>query len=418
MAMDGRNLGVRVLARALSLARSAPLIVLLSAAGCSGKQPPPYPEFAPAQTPPSMDADNGFWLYAQAADDAESRGDKLKTHVSFVAADKDALYAATDEAIKLLQKAAGMKREFVFQAHKPFEAPPRQFGWRLIDRSLAWRISDACRANQFDAAIDLAILATRFGFDLTGGDAMDASLGLECVDDARRALLAAMEQFTPVQLQKLADGLQSVLHDKPDPVKTFANQRLDMLEAVDYIQDAYRKNDYDPLLKRLGSDVREAVKYLQDEIRPKDETMRPGYFDGFAKEAEAEAKWETQMISEPAVRRTKAPELEANRPWKRWAKNFFETGRPLLKLEDACVARTRLLALIALIEARIKAQKQAPSSLADFPPDLILDPYTGGTFVYKTQGMVFKLYSVGDNFRDDGGQSPDFSHPDLKLESP
>ncbi len=389
--------------------------------GCSGHVPPAYSVYAPPEAPAAVSSDNGFALYVQAADDAEARAGKLKTRVSLTASDKKALFDATDPAIKLLDKGSAMNVSFVFARHKPFEAPPHQLGWRLIGRALNRHIDDACQAGKYDAAIGYLLLATKFGFDLVGGGATDASLGLSIVDSAREALLDSLPQLTPEQLQKLSAGLQKALHSKPELATMIGHEKLNMLVAVDTVQEAYRKDDYDVLLKRLGQDVRDAVKHLQQEVKPKDEKERPKYFDAFAKEAEAEAAWETELASLPGVQRAgkKGPDsLPGDRPWRRWAKQFFQAGRPLLGMVDETVARTRLLALWSLIESQVKSQKHAPSSLADFTPEMILDPFTGGTFVYRAQGLMFKVYSVGDNFRDDGGQSdgPMYERPDLTLE--
>jgi hypothetical protein len=126
------------------------------------------------------------------------------------------------------------------------------------------------------------------------------------------------------------------------------------------------------------------------------------------------------MAAIPASQRaaSKGPNLPVDRPWKRWSKYFFGADRPLLMIYDTSVARTRLLALDAEIIAQVKTVKKLPSSLSDFPADLIQDPFTGGTLIYRTEGMTFRVYSAGDNFRDDGGQTDGaYARPDLTLET-
>ena len=47
--------------------------------------------------------------------------------------------------------------------------------------------------------------------------------------------------------------------------------------------------------------------------------------------------------------------------------------------------------------------KSLPELVPDFLPDLTLDPFSGESFIYKTDGNTFKLYSSGRNQVDDGG---------------
>jgi len=406
MAKDGRGWFALLLASCLS--------------GCGSRSAPPFPTYSANQPPTVVASDNGFGLYLQAADDTEAKGAKFKGRVSLASEEKKELFEDTDNAIKLLDRGSAMNVQFAFTPQKPFEARPHQQGWWLIGKSLEWRISDAVRASQPTLAINYLLLATKFGFDLTAGAVTDASLGLSIADNARRAFLPLVSQLSPGDLQRVAEGLQKILKSKPDLSRTIANEKQNMLAAVDYIQDAYRRDNYDDLIKRLGPDVRDAVKYLQKELKPKDEKERPGFFEGLSTEANQEAQWETEQATLPGVRRTAQPDCaKTERPWRRWAKHFFQAGRPLIEIADETVARTRLLSLHCLILVDEQKVKKAPSSLAEFAPDLILDPFTGGTFIYRAQGLVFKVYSAGDNFRDDGGQTDAaFTHPDLMLEVP
>lgn len=388
----------------------AGLAFALTAIGCGGKPAPAYPDYAPAVSPVAISRDNGFSLYVQAADDAEARGHALATRTSFTAQDKQALYEATEGAIKLLDKGSAMTVTFVFTPRKPFAAPPpHQVGWRRIGQSLDRHIEDSCQAGQYDAAIGYVLLATKFGFDLAGGGSLDASLGLTIVNNARKAFVEYIPQLSAPQLERLSTGLQDSLRSKPEFSRMVANEKLNMMEAVEYVQTAYRQDNYDALIKDLQSDIRDAVKYLRQEVKPKDEKERPKYFEGFAHEADAEAKWETEMSVLPAKKRNmaKGPDLPGDRPWKRFAKHFFQSGRVILQTNDATIARTRLFALQAELTRAIKIDQKAPTSLTGFSPDLIQDPYNGGTFIYRAQGMNFRIYSVGDNFLDDGGHSGD-----------
>ena len=81
------------------------------------------------------------------------------------------------------------------------------------------------------------------------------------------------------------------------------------------------------------------------------------------------------------------------------------------------LARTRLLAIEAEVLHQIKAAGRAPASLAALPTALTVDPFTGLPFVYRANGAVYSVYSVGDDQRDDGGETDEgFLRPDLTLE--
>jgi hypothetical protein len=45
------------------------------------------------------------------------------------------------------------------------------------------------------------------------------------------------------------------------------------------------------------------------------------------------------------------------------------------------------------------------------------DPYSGRGFVYRVDGADYRLYSVGADIKDDGGETDEtYTAPDLMLE--
>ena len=84
---------------------------------------------------------------------------------------------------------------------------------------------------------------------------------------------------------------------------------------------------------------------------------------------------------------------------------------------DASLARTRLLILQSEILSTVKSRRSAPKNLGAFPTALTTDPYSGRPFVYRASGPDFALYSVGADFRDNGGETDEsFTAPDVTLE--
>ncbi|MBI3721527.1 MAG: hypothetical protein HY248_03155, partial [Fimbriimonas ginsengisoli] len=142
--------------------------------------------------------------------------------------------------------------------------------------------------------------------------------------------------------------------------------------------------------------------------------------EGLAHEAETEASWLGTACLQPAIKREGgSPPVGGRQPWRKFAKQLFGTGRPLLAVNDATLARSRLLILTCRALAQVKRTGAAPRDLSEIPTRLRQDPYTGRPFAYRADGPDFVLYSVGADFKDDGGETDEsFTAPDLALERP
>jgi hypothetical protein len=398
------------------------LTIGLFLAGCGSEEVPPLPSWS-ATVPvhvPQPSSGNAFDEYALAALDVEAKGGSNLTRTFFYPGHIQESRKATAEAIRTVRRATNRPCDFRFMPRRPFEPAPYQQGWRLIGRVLTWSIQEAIEEERYDEAIDSAVLATRFGFDLSGGGATDASLGLTIVDEARRALAPVLGRLEPAQLTRLSQGYKSALERKPPLSLVVEHERLAMLEAVQYVQDAFLSGDYAELRRGLGQDAREAVRYLEG-LRDEPHERWMAYFAGFAAEAEEEAGALRRLAALPARERAgdPGPALRDERPWRRFARHFFRSTRPLLDIDDATVARTRLMILESEILRQAKQTGAVPLSLDGFTKSLIIDPYTGLPFKYRGEGTVFDLYSVGADFRDDGGVTDStFTAKDLRLERP
>lgn len=393
----------------------------LSLTGCRGHVAAPYPTWATPSAPyaPQATSGNAFDGYALAALSVEATGGKQLTRVSFYPDQRKAAIAVCDPAIKQIETASKLPCDFRFVARPPFTPAPYQQGWRLIGRALEWKIEASAQAADFDAAINLGILATRFGLDLTGGGATDASLGYVIADDARRALAPWLPKMGAAQLEKLAKGVEEALARKPGLAKTLNHEADNIRMSVQALQDAFQKDDFKQMEENLGPEAREAVEYLQG-LRSND-TKRTAYFAGFAKEAEGEIRWLLACAAQPTAKREREPKFppDLERPWKRFAHHLFLTGRPIIQMDDRTLARTRLLVLNAELIFAAKTAKRYPTDLSGFPADIKTDPFTGEPFLYRQNGAQYEIYSVGENLTDDAGDTDDtFTTPDLTLERP
>jgi hypothetical protein len=397
---------------------AAAAILSLTFAGCRHTVEPGFANWAETQVfvTPQEGASNGFDGIALAAKSVEDTlPDSRIDRTSFTPGMKATTIKETRDEIAKLTASLHKPVDFAFTPRKPFEPAPYQRGWRMLGRALAWRISEAGAVGNYDAAVSDAILAHKFGFALTGGSVVDASLGLSTVDEARQAITPFLSSMGSAQLARLSQGVSWAVEHRPPTEQTISNEERNMAMAVQYVQDSYRSDEYSALLTRL-TDTRDAIKYLKA-MKPDDAEKRPEYFQGFSDEAKSTANWLVAQSVRPVAKRTADPPLASYRPWRRLAKHFFTSGAPYLAALDSTLARTRLLALQSGVLSQVKAKRVAPQDLAGFSPSITQDPYTGQQFVYRASGPDHVLYSVGADQRDDGGRTDEsFSTPDVVLE--
>jgi hypothetical protein len=385
--------------------------------GCGRK---PDAEFmtwaqAPQVYAPQPGSSNAFDDYALAAQRAEQLGGTNLDRVNFFPGHRIAAEKDLGQVMQQVSAATSKTCEFRFTPAKPFEDRPYVRGWRLIGRIYAWRVEDACKAEDFDKAISNAVTGTKFAMDLTGGDAVQASLGLAIADDIRKAIAPNLDKMDSAHLMLVADGMTQALARRADPAKTIANERQNMLLAVQTVQDAYKSNDLKQLQTQLGPSAKDGLDYLEA-LHSQNSQKALDFFRGFAAEAETLAAHATTNAALPTKDRTK-PELPKERPWKRIARHFFGTLQPLLAMEDETLARNRLL--IVTSRLRAEAKKNIAPTIDGLDKSIAIDPYSGKPFVLHSDDTEFSVYSVGADLKDDGGETDtSFTKPDLELEQP
>lgn len=363
-------------------------------------------------------SENAFPAYVSAAEEAERLGANFLTRVYFTSGMRRTALADLRGPLNVVESASSKPCSPTFSPRDPFEAAPYQAGWRLIGRCLVWKIQDAVALEQWDEAVRVAAIAMKFGLDLTGGSASDASLGFALVNEARGALSPSLEHMDPEALGHLSRRVATVLESHKGLSTMIDHEHQQMLHAVQYVQTVYRSRDFDSLRKKLGSDVRNAVDYLEAMVE-EDGEKRPAYFEGFAAEVEEQVRWLHEVERQPHSKRKAVgePKLAAERPWWRFSKHFLQAANPLLTVRDRTLARTRLLAIEAEALHQIKAKGRAPANLAGLERSVTVDPFTGMLFVYRANGSMYSVYSVGEDLRDDGGETDEgFQVPDLRLE--
>lgn len=392
------------------------LAALLS--GCGSRPELAYPDWlrTSGSTP---SAQGRYAAYASAADLAEKSASKYLSTVYFTPGKRDACLKLIGPALRTLSQGAQRQElGWGFSPTSPLESPDHVAAWRLLGRGLVWKIEEGVRSGDHDAAVRCTVLATRFGFDMLGGGAMEGSLGLALCDDARRAIAPALPKMSGELLEKLSNGVANALAKSPKLVETISNERLNLLAGVQAIQDAYREEAWGNLVKGFGPDVRAAVDRMK-EMKSKDPVQAIGFFKGLADEAEDEAEYYARLAQLPRARRADVdkPDLDQGRPWRRFARHCTGTMRPLLDQYDDTLARTRLLVLEAELQHRAKAGEPFPKTISQFGAELSTDPFSGESFPYRADGTDYRVYSVGSDLSDDGGQTDEtFAMPDVRLE--
>ena len=400
--------------------------------GCHGEEKVAYKTYSAEQAPyrSSDGSSNAYDVYIQASSALDAAfaaqpkksestdADVLLTRTSFTNPQKLACKKASEPALKILQRAMGKACDFRYAPPKFGEALPYRSEWRMLGRALRWRIDDACEQGQFDRAIQDTILATKLGFDLTGGGPTDAMLGCVIAADARKSLVRYSPKLSVEQLRKLSQGIKKIYVGRPLIAGCIKNAELDMMVCVQAVQDAFQKEDYSAIEKALGQDAKDPVQYLKD-LRSKKATERIAYFDGLA----ADGKGEVQRLlklSELSFADRKPmweEKKKSNDPWKRFSKHFFGVGKPLLTMYDEFRARTQLFILDTEIIRTVKTQGSAPLDLHGFTKELTVDPFTNHVFGYHADGTDYRVYSVGEDLTDNGGDTNDtFSKPDIQVE--
>lgn len=378
--------------------------------GCRQSTTAPYPEWADGGPSPRPAPGGTFAAYVALADSVVKLLPEDSAKVTFSDGARKSAMDRLGPSLDRLSKACQGRCDYSYRPESAFDTEPSARGWRLLGRGLAWRIRSCFESGDTGRAVEDLLTATKFGLDLTQGDAPTASLGFAVCNEARQAFAPHVGEVSAQQLTRLDAGLRKILSDYPGTMAAIEHEKRRMMLGVQFVQDCYRAQRFDDLTQRLGKDTKPAVSYLKD----LSDSKRPAYFEGFAAEAKDYADHWAGQADKPAVDRSPWEPAGADRPWRRFSRALFETVEPTLALHDACLARTRLLALSAWATAKVKVTGQAPANLSKLPESLVTDPYTGRPFVYRSAGGDFSVYSVGPDGLDDGGQD---GSSDLALES-
>ncbi len=388
--------------------------------GCRGGAPTVVPQYESAEPAyqPRESSGSTFDQYAIAALDVEATRTRYLSAVSFTPDQQRKVIAEMNQPMARIRAASVRPCEYEFRAREPFAPVPFLAGWRLIGRAMAWQTAATAQSGNLDAAIDTALAATRFGFDLTQGDAMAANLGCTIINDVRVAMLPALPQLSQAQLYRLAQGLKGAAARGPNLADCARYEARQSLVAAQFTYDAARKGDLQPFHTRLGAPGDNIAQQLES-LRSNDAELA-AFMEKYAREARQMAAIYVKAATLPASDRRQLmpdPPRSKGRPWRILAQNFIDTPARIQPIFDRTLARTRMWIIAAMLERSRRKGEPFPLDLRKFSEAVRTDPYSGGDFGYQNDGLDYKLYANGDNLTADAGDSDEAGlAPDLTLE--
>ena len=347
----------------------------------------------------------GFEAYVSAAEEVEKLAEKHIGRTAWTPDQRDFIVEASAGAIRRLSGVEGAK--FGRTWSEPFGLRDHTRGWRTVGRALAWRIESAIKREDYADARYCAATAVRMSNALATSDSHDAYMGLEIVDECIDALWHALPRFDAQTAAGLSSDLARLLNQAPSSQSVVQQERSLMLAQMKWVSDRYQAREFSEIEKTLGQAVDRAIRYLRDLAESQEEEQQ-AYFKGFSSEIEQEADMFSVRLGQAPAAWEEEPTLKT-RAWMRFVQSFGTPWRMYVERRASVRTRMRLLAIDAALIAQFKNTGGVPRALSGFPAQLRTDPYSGRDFVYVSRGIDYKLYSVGPDKVDGGGDRGDIS---------
>ena len=395
-------------------------IFLLLSYGCGKRVPLVFPHWSSPPAPVTSN-NSGFATYERIGNfTATTFADQMK-YPTISDPEQAKCDKLVHQQIVSLPALLNQSIEFAFQPQNPFKIDRTEQGLGFFGEHFAWRISDELSTGHINKAIQDFLTGVRYSQILLGGDIADAVLGDELMNRMRQSITPSLPLMGAGQLEQLSNGLAALLSQRPLRAITITNEQSEMMRTVDQIQKLCLRGSFSSLRKDIGPVAEPSIEALS--LLPSVRS-RAGisFFQGLAKDANTEGAWLTANGDLPSTKR-QAPINFMKRQgklaeWSTISAAMFSDGIAWLNLDDANLARMRLMTIYCQLLADVKTNHVAPQSIPQNLSQFDVDPYTGKPFFYVPTGAQFLLYSAGTNGLDDGGQTDSsFTTPDLFLEN-
>jgi len=393
--------------------------ILITLAGCNRSVPIQYKTWAKPIPPYQTEINsppNAFDGYISAATLvlANPKSEKFLSRTTFFPKQRAEVMLLVDSPIRQVSRATALTCDFKYVQTGIVASHKTTSAWRLIGRGLTWTIDEAIKAKNPDRAITQYLVALRFGFDLTQGAAIETSIGLTLIDEARKSLLPALKTLNVSQLKRIVTGTGFSLKRKSSLERMVQNEASNSKFALQQLQNAFRKDDLQTIQVLIGKSFAEELRQLEKmRSNPSDALA---FFSKLNDDIETLEEAETENARLAASKRT-SPELKTAKKFKLLSQAILDGIAPMLSLNDSTLARTRILALTAEVYRITRINGRLPKELPKFGKEFILDPFSGYPMGYRLGNQKFLIYSVGADGKDDGGNTdPSSTSPDLTLE--
>ncbi len=389
----------------------------LTIPGCHSGSDAPWETFAkPVDAyQPRPNSGNAWDEYLLSAKLATHAIQKYAERADLREVEESEYLARINDSLNRAIRASTLPCHEEFTAHDPFLPRPEAAGLTALGRGLGLRIKQASKSNSAGSATIPIIAAHRMADHLSQGDAEDAILGYWIASNARSQAATLIERIDAGALRTIGNSILASLAEAPKPESTIEHEHGNMLYGVQFVQDAYRDKNFKLLHTAFYDQANPAIEYLEG-MRPSD---RPKYFRDFAAEAKIYCDYAASVADQPFPERKKLElELSGERPWRRFSFHLYTPVISFIEARDRHITRSRLFALTCLAIADGKSTGKAPSEFKGLPANSTIDPYSGKPFPYQRAEREFKIYSVGKDGRDDGGETKGRGlEPDITIES-
>lgn len=380
----------------------------LISSGCGKKEAVVYPEFVKGEIAP---ASNDHPLQ-KAGQQALSDVSDLRTRSNFTPTLRSRFVSRLTPSINSLMASA--EDGIPYTPRNLYEELEWLEGLSILSRAAAMKIEDNIADGSWDAATRHVIGVTQAGYSLMQADTLYAAAGIEMIETVRAAYAPHLSKAPAGSLSQLSDALIKLERERPQLELPIRNEAQNFDFAVQYIQDQIIAGKLENLETTFFKDSRPAIDYLKN----LSEEERPSYFERFRNEGDDWIKHYADAVVLPRSQRSEFEfDRRADRPWKRFAFQIFSVVETYVAMNDRHNARQRLFILTAYSFAQSKTKGDAPLDFSSLPEAIRMDPYSGQDFPYRRAGKDFQIYSVGEDLRDDGGESNQSGlEPDLMLE--
>jgi hypothetical protein len=291
---------------------------------------------------------------------------------------------------------------------------------RNIARFLVVAAEDASRRGDQGEAVRLCLDGFELGSDvMRGGCLVPGLVGIAVQDMVTPPFVNAIEKLNRAECTHIANQFEAILLGRVSAADVMLEERHmamgGWVEIDRVLATGSQREIQEKVLGNQSSDDYQGFPTPWGEVDSFAGKLawRLGRDHGF-RQLEAANDWNIQASKVPASRRVPPPTAT------NWiAVRYSGVFSGALHKFDSLDARNRLILCALRIREYRLTRGRLPARLANLKidPSLLIDPFTGGILIYNPNGNDYLLYSVGADFKDDGGvpaNDRDYSTPSPK----